>query len=346
MADPIARALAVLERQFGDGVAVRLGSSDQWSRLTAGLSTRSLMIDFAIGRPGIPLGRITEIVGLEASSKSTLMAHIMAEAQAQGGAAVMIDSEHATDVARLQRLGVDTRRAILLQPSTLEESFDMLEEAMLSLVKAKVRPLVLGYDTVAGMQSKAEEADAYESSHMGVHARVMSQSLRKLVPLIARHQVALVFVNQLKEQLGLYVPPGGPKKYRSIGGHAIEYHASVRLEVKQKEIERVGKGDDAIATGVWVQVKVVKNKIAPPYRTATCFVDFKTGYSRVRDLLRAAIRTGVVTRTPNGRLALEGRGFALAQWKATAQRVGVKRLRRMVLEAAVKQGILKPWDPP
>lgn len=346
--DVISSTLLRLRKRFGNDAADTLGSTEAWSRITDGISTQSLTIDFAIGRPGIPLGRITEIDGLEASGKSTLSTHIMVEAQRRGGVAILVDSEEAYDVERSRRLGLDVDQVLLLQPPNLEKGLDMLEEGMLGLVAQKAYPIVAVVDTLAGLPSEAEESSAYGDSQVGVHARVMSRAFRKLPQLVAQHHIGLVFVNQLKEVIGGGWKPHGQKQYSSIGGHALRYHASLRLEVRQKEIVREGKGEHEVAVGVWVGIKVVKNKIAAPFRETVCYVDFERGYSRGRDFLRAAIISGVVEKSVTGRLSVDGHGFAQSAWGklVTESLGGVKKVEKRIMQAAIEKGLLRVWDAP
>lgn len=339
----ITKAIKRLAKAHGEDVVVSMSSPKSFSKLRGGVSTQSLCIDMAIGRPGLPGGRLTQVVGLEGEGKSTLLTHVIAEAQRRGGAGILADTEFAYDAERAAKLGVDTENLILLQPESMEQLFELCEESIQALVEQNISPIVLGVDTFSSKSTEAEDAGEYSDEKPGTHARVIGKGIRKLLPLIARHNVVFVAVSQLREKLGTVVWHG-QKQYSTLGGLAIPYHSSLRLNVKRKEVERVGSGESKEAKGIWVTVTCIKNKVGSPFKQARCYVDFEKGYSRQRDLFRAALKVGVIEKSGNGRLSIHGKPMTLEQWPMVMKKIGPGKLVAEVRRAAIKQGIIKPWD--
>lgn len=255
------------------------------------ISTQSASLDFAIGRPGVPVGGITNIFGPEGSGKSTVVDHILAETQARGGYAVLYDSEGAYDIERGSRIGVDYDRLIMLEPQTLERVFDQVDK-IITDVSAK-RPdalITIALDSVAGAPTKAMLEGNYGDAHPGTQARAVSQALPVLVQKIRRTKTALLLVGQLRAKLE-FSPIPGQQKETQIAEGSIRYYSHLRMRF-QKSGEVGEKGEP---TGIWTHGFIAKNKTAPPYRTTKFIIDFWNGIDRVQSALEVAQRVGLVT---------------------------------------------------
>jgi recombination protein RecA len=276
-------AIAQIEKNVGKGSIMRMGEESARVRVPA-ISTGSINLDAAIGIGGIPRGRITEIYGPESSGKTTLALHIAANAQLQGGVAAFIDAEHALDVEYAKKLGVDLDNLLVSQPDTGEEALEIAE----ILVRSGAVDVIV-VDSVAALVPKAEIEGDMGDSHMGLQARLMSQALRKLAGSINRSRTSVVFINQLREKIGVMF--GNPET--TTGGRALKFYASVRLDVR-----RIGpvKERDEI-TGNRVRVKVVKNKVAPPFRQAEFDIMFNEGISHVSQLVDIGAESGVIDKS-------------------------------------------------
>ncbi len=275
-------AINQIERQHGKGAIMRLGSED--ARVTPpAISTGAINLDAATGIGGIPRGRITEIYGPEASGKTTLCLHIIANAQADGGTAAFIDAEHALDVEYARKLGVDTENLLVSQPDTGEQALEIAEV----LVRSGALDCVV-VDSVAALVPRAEIEGEMGDSHVGLQARLMSQAMRKLTGAIGRSDTALIFTNQIREKIGVMF--GNPET--TSGGRALKFYASLRLDIRRRA--SIKEGDEQV--GSRTKVKVVKNKCAPPFKQAEFDIMFNEGISKEGLLIDLGEEHGIVDR--------------------------------------------------
>jgi len=274
-------ALGQIEKQYGKGAIMRMGGKDV--QTVDGVSTGALSLDVALGGYGLPRGRITEIFGPEASGKTTLCSHVVAESQRAGGIAAFIDAENAYDPAYARRVGVNLDELLVSQPDTGEQALEIAE----MLVRSSAVDVIV-VDSVAALVPKAEIEGEMGDSHVGLQARLMSQALRKLTAAVARSKVCFIFTNQLREKIGVMF--GNPET--TPGGRALKYYASVRIDLRR--IGAIKEGE--VVVGSRVRAKVVKNKIAPPFRQTEFDVLFNQGISRESDLIDLASNCGVLAK--------------------------------------------------
>ena len=276
-------AIAQIEKNCGKGSIMKMGSESARVRIDA-ISTGAINLDAAIGVGGIPRGRVTEIYGPESSGKTTLCLHVVANAQRAGGVAAYIDAEHALDTDYAQKLGVDIDSLLVSQPDTGEQAMEICE----ILVRSGAVDVVV-IDSVAALVPRAEIEGDMGESHMGLQARLMSQALRKLTGAIARSKTSVIFINQLREKIGVMF--GNPET--TTGGKALKFYASVRLDIRR--IAAVKEKEDVI--GSHVRVKVVKNKVAPPFKQAEFDIMYAEGISHASLVLDIAAESGIIDKS-------------------------------------------------
>ncbi|MDC0713922.1 recombinase RecA [Stigmatella sp. ncwal1] len=277
-------AMSAVERQFGKGSIMRLGKDEPLMRDIQAISTGSISLDIALGVGGVPKGRIVEIFGPESSGKTTLCLHIVAEAQKRGGICGYIDAEHALDVGYARKLGVRTDDLLLSQPDTGEQGLEIAE----MLVRSGAID-VLVVDSVAALVPKAELEGEMGDAHMGVQARLMSQALRKLTGTISKSQTCVIFINQIRMKIGVMF--GNPET--TTGGNALKFYASQRLDIRR--IGAIKNGENVV--GSRTRVKVVKNKVAPPFKEVEFDIMYGTGISREGDLIDLASNENIVEKS-------------------------------------------------
>lgn len=313
-------AISQIKEKFGDGAIMKFGEA----RATAidTVPTGSISLDIALGVKGVPRGRIIEIFGPEASGKTTLCQHVIAEVQKQGGIAAFIDAEHALDPDYARKIGVDVDNLLISQPDTGEQALEILE----TLVRSNAVDVVV-VDSVAALVPKAEIEGDMGDSHMGLQARLMSQALRKLTGIVSKTNTVVIFINQIRQKIGVFF--GNPET--TTGGNALKFYCSVRIEIRRAA--QIKQGDKII--GNRVKIKVVKNKVAAPFRTTQFDIMYNEGISTSGDLLDTGVQMKIIQKS--------GNSYSFGEEKLGVGREKVKQFlkeRTDIMDAVTK----KIWE--
>ena len=315
-------ALSQIEKQFGKGSIMRLGDATKMNAVEA-IPTGALALDLALGIGGIPKGRVTEIYGAESSGKTTVAAQIVAQAQKAGGIAAYVDAEHAVDPVYFKQLGVDVDNLLISQPSTGEEGLEVVD----ALIRSNAVSVVV-LDSVAALVPKAEIEGDMGDSHVGLQARLMSQALRKITGNLNKTGTAAIFINQLREKIGVMF--GNPET--QPGGRALKFYSSVRLDVRR--IETLKLGNDMV--GIRTRVKVVKNKVAPPFKQAEFDIMFGQGISRSGSIIDIGAELSIITKSG---AFYSYKGDRLGQGRENAKRFLDEHVEMMdAIENEIKNG--------
>ena len=279
----IEAAVSQIEKQFGKGAVMKLGQKDAAIRVPA-IPTGSIAFDLSLGIGGFPRGRVVEVFGPEATGKTTLALHVIAEAQKQGGQAAFIDAEHALDPAYAASVGLNVDELLISQPDYGEQALEIAE----MLVRSNAVDVIV-VDSVAALVPKAELEGEMGDAHMGLQARLMSQALRKLTAIVSRSKTCFIFVNQIREKIGFFL--GNPET--TTGGRALKFYSSLRIDIRR--LATIKEGDKVI--GNRVKVKIVKNKMAPPFRLSQFDIIYGEGISKEGDLVDTGLDAGILERT-------------------------------------------------
>ena len=326
------QALALLEKKHGKGAIMRMGEQDKREEVNAVVSTGSIGLDLALGIGGLPRGRVVEIYGPESSGKTTIALQVLARAQANGGNVAFVDAEHALDPVYAKNLGIDTESMLLSQPDSGEQALEIVD----ALVRSGSVD-VIAVDSVAALTPQAEIDGQMGDSHVGLHARLMSQALRKLTGVIKTSNTMVLFINQIRMKIGVMY--GNPET--TTGGNALKFYSSVRLDIRR--IGQIKQGDRVV--GNETRVKVVKNKIAPPYRMAIFDIIYGEGVSEESELIELGLEHGFVTRSGawyscGGERIGQGRDNARLYLKDNPK--AAAELRKQVMAAAGGAAEAKP----
>ena len=327
----IETAVSQIEKQFGKGAVMRLGQKEAAIRVQA-IPTGSIAFDYALGIGGFPRGRVVEVFGPEATGKSTLALHVIAESQKKGGQAAYIDAEHALDTRYAASVGVNVDSLLISQPDYGEQGLEIAEV----LVRSGAVDVIV-VDSVAALVPKAELEGEMGDAHMGLQARLMSQALRKLTAIVARSKTCFIFVNQLREKIGMFI--GNPET--TTGGRALKFYSSLRVDIRR--VSSIKEGESIV--GNRVKVKIVKNKMAPPFREAFFDIMFGKGISREGDLVDCGIDAAILERSGTW---YSYKGERLGQGRDNVKKLleGNKDLAgKLELEIRKKMGLIPDDEP-
>jgi recombination protein RecA len=326
-------AIAQIEKSFGKGSIMKLGEQAGEKDIPV-IPTGSIALDIALGVGGVPKGRIIEIYGPESSGKTTLVQHIIAESQRLGGTAALIDAEHAFDPGYAKKTGVDVENLFVSQPDTGEQALEIAE----TLIRSGAVDII-AIDSVAALVPKAEIEGAIGDTHVAMQARLMSQALRRITGAINRSNCTLIFTNQLRSKIGVMF--GNPET--TAGGKALKYYASVRIEIRRTESIK-GTGSDTNFTGIRVKAKVVKNKMAPPFRSADFDIMFNEGISKTGSLIDVGVEFNVLKKSGSW---YEYNGEKIGQGKEAVKQM-LKENHKMAdeIEKKIREFIKKKHDVP
>lgn len=317
------QAMGSIEKQFGKGAIMLLGDGTVNDGPVGAIPTGSIGLDLALGIGGIPRGRVVEIYGPESSGKTTLTLHCIAEAQKQGLVCAFIDAEHALDVTYAKKLGINLDELLVSQPDTGEQALEICE----TLVRSAAVDFIV-VDSVAALVPKAELEGEMGDSHMGLQARLMSQALRKLTGAVSRTDTTLLFINQLRQKIGVVF--GNPET--TTGGNALKYYASVRLDIRRAGV--IKEGEQAL--GHKARIKVVKNKLAPPFREVEVDIVFGSGIDAISDLLERSVAAGQIERSGNW-YSVDGEKFGPGRDKAKEALIARPALQLRLREQLIQR---------
>ncbi|MDP1822742.1 MAG: recombinase RecA [Archangium sp.] len=327
----VAAAVAAIEKQFGRGAVMQMGESTEIQPVAV-IPTGSVGLDRALGVGGLPRGRVVEIFGNESSGKTTLTLHAIAQVQAQGGVAAFIDAEHALDVGYARKLGVRVEELLISQPDTGEQALEITEH----LVRSGAVDLVV-IDSVAALVPRAEIEGEMGDAHMGVQARLMSQALRKLTGAVSRSGTTIIFINQIRMKIGVMF--GNPET--TTGGNALKFYSSVRCEIRRAG--NLKEGD--VVIGTRTKVKVVKNKVAPPFQEAEFDIIYNRGISRAGEVIDLGVTLGLIEKT-GSHFALDGERLGQGRERAIEwmreHPVEQEKVAAKILQAARPSDIAAP----
>ncbi len=324
--DALANALKQIEKDFGKGSIMRLGDAKANMNIET-IPTGILPLDIALGVGGVPRGRIIEVYGPESSGKTTVTLHMIAEAQKQGGIAAFIDAEHALDPVYAQKLGVDIDNLLISQPDTGEQALDIVD----ALVRSGAIDIIV-VDSVAALVPKQEIEGDMGDSHVGLQARLMSQAMRKLTGIISKSRTVAIFINQIREKVGVMF--GSPET--TTGGRALKFYSSVRLDVRR--IDQIKQGQDVV--GNRTRIKVVKNKVAPPFRTCEFDIMYGEGVSKLSSLIDMGVDMDIIDKSGAW---FSYQGNRLGQGKENAKQ-SLREQPELVaeIEAKIRSKLLTP----
>ena len=330
-------AISNIEKQFGKGSVMKLGESTANLNVEC-IPTGSLSLDIALGIGGVPKGRVVEIYGPESSGKTTVALHMVAEVQKRGGIAGFIDAEHALDPVYAKNIGVDIDNLYISQPDSGEQALEITE----TMVRSGAVDIVI-VDSVAALVPKAEIDGDMGDSHVGLQARLMSQALRKLTPVISKSSCSVIFINQLREKVGIMF--GNPET--TTGGRALKFYSSVRIDIRR--IESVKEGGEIVANKT--KVKVVKNKIAPPFKEAVFEISFGKGIDKIGELIDLAVEYGFIVKagawfndTENSSLKWQGRTGVKRYLEENSEYKDIleRKIKDKLTEPDIKEGKYEP----